>query len=71
MSNVGLTYIDKNDLKPFGGNLEYLSLYINDIAELHGDLFRFNNKLKFVDLDKSKLEYIILDFLKYSRKSRP
>ncbi|KAL7011208.1 hypothetical protein ACKWTF_014159 [Chironomus riparius] len=57
ITNSGLLEISSNNLEPFT-NLTVLDLKRNKIEILERNLFKFNQKLKFVDLDENVIKII-------------
>lgn len=64
----GLMIVNKENLREFGGWLEYLDLSDNLLTSLDADLFAYNYNLKRVDLGWNRLQHIAPEFfskLKY------
>lgn len=62
-----LTYLDKENMKQFGSDLEYASFLNNPISVLDGDLFEFNPNLKFISFNFCSLKFIDPGFFKNLR----
>lgn len=58
ITNCGLHYITKLDLKPFGNNLIHCQLNRNSLEVIRKDLFKFNENLKDINLSDNPIKYI-------------
>lgn len=58
VENSGLLTLDKEDMRQFGSDLIQISFFDNSIRALKGDLFEFNNNLKYVDFSSNPIEFI-------------
>lgn len=61
-----LRELSANDLKPFS-DLIYIRIYNNPLSVVDGDSFKFNKKLKLVDLDSNKIEHVGPNLLSHSK----
>lgn len=63
ISNSGIAYLTKWNLRQYGDNLEFIEFCKGSLSVLSADLFKFNQNLKFISFAENPLKHIENKFI--------